>query len=106
MITEFLQWKSVFSSGRITRQCALHPIFMAQKQQLFHANNRMDQTFLFPALWLQIVKKHMSEVHHADRLQAVYESDCHSKNWSHRLFWGMLEMAFINACVIYCQQFD
>jgi hypothetical protein len=50
--------------------------------------------------------KHMGEVNRGDHLQAVYRLDHSSKKWRQRLFWGILEMTFINAYVIDCQQFQ
>lgn len=43
----------------------------------------------------------MGGVDHHDQLRATYGMDRRSKKWWHRLFWGMLEMVFVNSYVIY-----
>lgn len=45
----------------------------------------------------------MGGVDHADQLRSAYGLDRKSKKWWHRIFWGLLEMAFINSYVVYCQ---
>jgi hypothetical protein len=45
--------------------------------------------------------KYMGGVDQADRLRAVYGVDRRSKKWWHRLFWGILDMAFVNSYVIF-----
>lgn len=42
----------------------------------------------------------------ADRLRTVYGIDRRCKKWWHRLFWGLLEIAFVNSYVIYCEMFE
>lgn len=45
----------------------------------------------------------MGGVDHADQLRSAYGIGRRSKKWWHRLFWGLLEIAFINSYVVYCQ---
>jgi hypothetical protein len=40
-------------------------------------------------------------VDQADRLRAVYGVDGRPKKWWRRLFWGILDMAFVNSYVIF-----
>nr|CAH7728858.1 unnamed protein product [Callosobruchus chinensis] len=47
--------------------------------------------------------RHMGGVDHADQLRATYGLNRKSKKWWHRLLWGFIEMAFINAYIIYCE---
>lgn len=52
----------------------------------------------------QVVKDYnrfMGGVDHADQLRTSYGVDRKSKKWWHRLFWGILDIMFINAFVIY-----
>ncbi|XP_060875876.1 piggyBac transposable element-derived protein 3-like [Metopolophium dirhodum] len=52
----------------------------------------------------QVVKDYnrfMGGVDHADQLRMSYGVDRKSKKWWHRLFWGILDIMFINAFVIY-----
>lgn len=49
---------------------------------------------------------YMGGVDLADRLRTVYGIDRRCKKWWHRLFWAMLEIAFINSYVIFCKQFE
>jgi hypothetical protein len=46
--------------------------------------------------------KYMGGVDLADRYRALYNVDRKSKKWWHRLFWGILDIAFVNAYVINC----
>ncbi|KAJ8886515.1 hypothetical protein PR048_012726 [Dryococelus australis] len=50
--------------------------------------------------------QHMGGVDHADRLRQLYCVDRKSRKWWHRLFWGMCDIAFINAFVMYKELFD
>lgn len=50
--------------------------------------------------------KYMGGVDHADRLRALYNVDRKSKKWWLRIFWGLLDITFVNAYVIYCQMFE
>lgn len=50
--------------------------------------------------------KHMGGVDHADRLRSVYGLGRRSKKWWHRLFWGMMEITFVNSYVVYCELFE
>lgn len=43
----------------------------------------------------------MGGVDHADRLRAVYGLDRRSKKWWQRIFWGLIDMAFVNSYVIF-----
>ncbi|XP_025196148.1 piggyBac transposable element-derived protein 3-like [Melanaphis sacchari] len=47
----------------------------------------------------------MGGVDHADRLRALYCVDRKSKKWWLRIFWGLLDIVFVNAYVVYCQIF-
>ncbi|CAI6369783.1 unnamed protein product [Macrosiphum euphorbiae] len=47
----------------------------------------------------------MGGVDHADRLRALYCVDRKSKKWWLRIFWGLLDIVFVNAHVVYCQIF-
>ncbi|CAK1582657.1 unnamed protein product [Parnassius mnemosyne] len=44
---------------------------------------------------------YMGGVDTADRLRALYCIDRKSPKWWHRLFWGLLDIAFVNAFVIH-----
>nr|CAI5844958.1 unnamed protein product [Callosobruchus analis] len=44
--------------------------------------------------------RHMGDVDHADQLRTTYGLNRKAKKWWHCLFWGFIEMAFINA---YCE---
>ncbi|XP_054259546.1 piggyBac transposable element-derived protein 3-like [Macrosteles quadrilineatus] len=48
----------------------------------------------------------MGGVDLADRYRALYNVNRKSKKWWHRLFWGVLDIAFVNAYVLSCQLFD
>ncbi|XP_046685568.1 piggyBac transposable element-derived protein 3-like [Homalodisca vitripennis] len=50
--------------------------------------------------------KGMGGVDLADRYRALYCVDRKSRKWWHRLFFWMLDIAFVNAFVIYCQLFE
>jgi len=50
--------------------------------------------------------KGMGGVDLADRYRALYCVDRKSRKWWHRLFFGMLDVAFVNAYVIYCKLFE
>nr|CAH7713909.1 unnamed protein product [Callosobruchus chinensis] len=45
----------------------------------------------------------MGGVDHADQLRTTYGLNRKSEKWWHHLFWGFIEMAFINAYIIYCE---
>ncbi|KAK9719200.1 Transposase IS4 [Popillia japonica] len=47
-------------------------------------------------------KEMMGGVDHADQLRAAYGLNRRSKKWSHKLFWGFIDMCFVNAYIIYC----
>lgn len=47
--------------------------------------------------------KYMGGVDLADRLRALYNVNRKSKKWWQRLFWGLLDITFVNSYVIYCQ---
>ncbi|CAI6355306.1 unnamed protein product [Macrosiphum euphorbiae] len=52
----------------------------------------------------QIIKdynNYMGGVDHADQLRVTYGVDRRSKKWWHRLFWGMIDILFVNAYIIY-----
>ena len=50
--------------------------------------------------------KHMGGVDKHDILRQLYSTDRKSKKWWHRLFFGLLDMTFINAYVVYREQAD
>ncbi|XP_046988356.1 piggyBac transposable element-derived protein 4-like [Schistocerca americana] len=45
--------------------------------------------------------ENMGGVDHADRLHSTYGLGKRSKKWWHRLFWGAIEIAFVNPYVIF-----
>lgn len=45
--------------------------------------------------------KHMGGVDRADQLRSTYGMIRRSRKWWHRLFWGFLDIAFVNAYIIY-----
>lgn len=47
--------------------------------------------------------KYMGGVDHADQLRASYGVHRRSKKWWHRIFWGILDIAFVNSFVVYCR---
>lgn len=47
--------------------------------------------------------KYMGGVDHADQLRSAYGLDRKSKKWWHRIFWGVLEIAFVNSYIVYCE---
>lgn len=47
----------------------------------------------------------MGGIDQADRLRALYCVDRKSKKWWLRIFWGLLDIVFVNAYVVYCQIF-
>lgn len=49
---------------------------------------------------------YMGGVDMADRLRALYCVDRKSPKWWHRLFWGVLDIAFVNAYVIHGLSFE
>lgn len=52
----------------------------------------------------QIIKdynNYMGGVDHADQLRVTYGVARRSKKWWHRLFWGMIDILFVNAYIIY-----
>lgn len=56
----------------------------------------------------QVVKDYntfMGGVDRADHLRSLYNVDRKARKWWHRLFWGFLDIAFVNAYVIYCELF-
>lgn len=46
---------------------------------------------------------YMGGVDHADQLRAAYGLDRRSKKWWHRLFWGMIEICFVNSFIVHGQ---
>lgn len=50
--------------------------------------------------------KHMGGVDRADQLRSTYGVIRRSRKWWHRLFWGLLDIAFVNAYIIYNMQFE
>ncbi|GBM36035.1 hypothetical protein AVEN_274441-1 [Araneus ventricosus] len=46
---------------------------------------------------------HMGGIDKADILHAIYDRDRKSKKWWHRLFFAMLEMAYINSYIAYVE---
>lgn len=50
--------------------------------------------------------RHMGAVDHADQLRGSYCVDRKSKKWWHRLFFGLLDIAFINSFIIYTELED
>lgn len=47
----------------------------------------------------------MGGVDLADRYRSLYNVDRKSNKWWLRLFWGLLDITFVNAYVIYCEMF-
>ncbi|XP_046666760.1 piggyBac transposable element-derived protein 4-like [Homalodisca vitripennis] len=45
----------------------------------------------------------MGGVDHADQLRASYGVHRRSKKWWQRIFWGILDIAFVNSFVVYCR---
>lgn len=45
--------------------------------------------------------KYMGAVDHADQLRGSYDVDRRSKKWWHRLFWGIIDIAFVNSFILY-----
>jgi hypothetical protein len=50
--------------------------------------------------------KYMGGVDRADQRRANYGMNRKSRKWWHRLFWGMMDIAFVNAHVIYNKLFE
>lgn len=48
----------------------------------------------------------MGGVDHADRLRAAYGVNRKSKKWWHRIFWGVLDIMFVNAFVVYKERHE
>lgn len=48
----------------------------------------------------------MGGVDLADRYRSLYNVDRKSNKWWLRIFWGLLDITFVNAYVIYCEMFD
>lgn len=48
----------------------------------------------------------MGGVDLADRYRALYQVDRKSKKWWQRLFWGLLDVTFVNSYVVYKQMFN
>lgn len=48
----------------------------------------------------------MGGVDHADRLRALYDIDRKSRKWWHRLFFGLIDIMFVNSYVVYCTLFE
>lgn len=48
----------------------------------------------------------MGGVDKADQLRGSYGVNRRSRKWWHRLFWGFMDITFINAYVIYCKMFE
>ncbi|XP_055911774.1 piggyBac transposable element-derived protein 3-like [Eupeodes corollae] len=46
---------------------------------------------------------YMGGVDHADQLRAAYGLDHRSKKWWHRLFWGIIEICFVNFFIVHGQ---
>lgn len=44
--------------------------------------------------------KYMGGVDHADRLRALYNIERKSRKWWHRLFFGLLDIMFVNSYVV------
>jgi hypothetical protein len=50
--------------------------------------------------------KYMGGVDHADRLRALYNIDRKSQKWWHRLFFGLIDIMFVNSYVVYTTLFN
>ncbi|XP_018401793.1 PREDICTED: piggyBac transposable element-derived protein 4-like [Cyphomyrmex costatus] len=48
--------------------------------------------------------KHMGYVDNADRLVSSYKIDRKSKKWWHRIFWNFVDVAVVNAFIIYTKK--
>lgn len=46
----------------------------------------------------------MGGVDQADQLRSFYAIDRKSKKWWHRIFWALVEVAFVNSHIVFCQQ--
>lgn len=46
---------------------------------------------------------YMGGVDHADQLRTTYGVNRKSKKWWHRIFWGLLDIMFVNSYVVYKQ---
>lgn len=58
------------------------------------------ETFSCPE-FIPDYNQYMRVVDQADRLRQAYCVDRRSKKWWHRLFFGLLDMAFVNSYIIY-----
>lgn len=45
----------------------------------------------------------MGGVDHADRLRVTYGVNRRAKKWWHRIFWGLIDIVFVNAYIIYSE---
>lgn len=50
--------------------------------------------------------KHMGGVDHADQLRSANGLCRRSKKWWHKIFFGLLDITFVNAYVVYCNLFE
>ncbi|KAF0690078.1 piggyBac transposable element-derived protein 4-like [Aphis craccivora] len=50
--------------------------------------------------------KYMGGVDHADRLRTLYNIDRKSPKWWHRLFFGLIDIMFVNSYVVYTTLFN
>lgn len=48
----------------------------------------------------------MGGVDHANRLRALYNVDRKTRKWWHRLFFGLIDIMFVNSYVVYCILFE
>lgn len=62
----------------------------------FHGN---QETTVSQKKWIQV--RHYMPYVKADRLRALYYIDQKSSKWWHRLFWGLLDIKFVNSYVFH-----
>lgn len=55
---------------------------------------------------LKDYNQYMGGVDRADRLRALYPVDRKSNKWWHRIFWGLMDIAFVNAYIIHGNLFE
>lgn len=55
---------------------------------------------------VQDYNRFMGGVDHADQLRTSYGVNRKSKKWWHRMFWGILDIMFVNAFVIYKERHE
>lgn len=80
---------------------------MAQRLLQFRERIKLEKKNDIPCL--QVVydyNRYMGGVDYAYRLRAVYGVNRKSKKWWHRIFWGVLDIMFVNAFVVYKERHE